>query len=97
MITIISRHYCKKENVEVSKALLNTAGIAQSKFQGYISRETLQSQANALELVTLTTWESIAHQQEWFKSEERQSATAASKTGTFWAKPPEQEFLDILD
>jgi len=97
MITIISRHYCKKENVEVSKALLNTAGIAQSKFKGYISRETLQSQANALELVTLTTWESIAHQQEWFNSEERQSATAASKTGTFWAKPPEQEFLDILD
>ena len=97
MITIISRHYCKKENVEVSKALLNTAGIAQSKFKGYISRETLPSQANALELVTLTTWESIAHQQEWFKSEERQSATAASKTGTFWAKPPEQEFLDILD
>ena len=97
MITIISRHYCKKENLEVSKALLNTAGIAQSKFQGYISRETLQSQANALELVTLTTWESIAHQQEWFNSEERQSATAASKTGTFWAKPPEQEFLDILD
>jgi len=96
MITIISRHYCKEDKLEVSKTLLNTAGLAQSKFKGYISRQTLQSQANSLELVTLTTWTSITHQQEWFKSEERQQATAASKTGVFWAKPPEQEFLDIL-
>ena len=45
MITIISRHYCKEENLEISKALLNTAGLAQSKFKGYISRETLAQEA----------------------------------------------------
>ena len=96
MITIISRHYCKTEKLDESKRLLNAAGLAQSKFKGFLSRQTLQSQTNHLELVTLTSWESRDDQQQWFNSKERQQTTEPSTTGTFWGKPPEQEFLDIL-
>lgn len=96
MITIISRHYCKAEKLDESKQLLNKAGFAQSKFRGFLSRQTLQSQVNHLELVTLTSWESKDDQQQWFNSEERQQTTGPSKTGSFWEKPPEQEFLNIL-
>lgn len=97
MITVISRHYCTPQNLDTSIRLLHDAAEIQSTFKGYISRQTLQSHANKFEVVTLTNWESKEDQQVWFHSQERQKVSEPTTTGSFWAKPPEHEVLEILD
>ena len=97
MITVISRHYCTPQNLDTSIRLLHDAAEIQSTFKGYISRQTLQSHASHLEVITLTSWESKEAQQVWFHSQERQKVSEPTTTGSFWEKPPEHELLEILD
>ena len=97
MITVISRHYCTPQNLHTSIRLLHDAAEIQSTFKGYISRQTLQANTNKFEVVTLTNWESKEDQQVWFHSQERQKVSEPTTTGSFWAKPPEHEVLEILD
>lgn len=45
--------------------------------------KTLQSDANNLEVVTLTSWESKEDQQVWFHSQKRQKVSEPTTTGSF--------------
>ncbi len=89
MIGVLTHHWAKPDKVREARELLNRNGLAQSKAQGFGSRQTLYSLADPTKITTLVTWESNETYDDWRASPER----AAAMTGAeeLWSRPPESE------
>jgi heme-degrading monooxygenase HmoA len=93
MIGVLTNHWAKAGQVDEARALLDRNGIAQSKWPGYGSRQTLLSLADATKITTLVTWESEEVYDGWRRSPERAAAMAGADL--LWARPPESERFEV--
>ena len=95
MIGVLTHHWAKPDNVEEARRLLDGNGLAQSKFQGFGSRQTLYSLTDPTKITTLVTWDSNEIYDAWRASPQR--ATAMAGAGELWAQPTESERFEVAD
>jgi len=93
MIGVLTHHWAKADRVVAAKTLLDGNGLAQSKFPGYGSRQTLISISDPTKITTLVTWDSNEIYDQWRASSER--AAAMEGAGELWANPPESERFEV--
>ena len=93
MIGILTHHWAKEDNLTEARALLERNGEAQSKAQGFGTRQTLYSFSDRTKITTLVTWQSNEIYNAWRASPER----AAVMTGAekLWSKPTESEQFEV--
>ncbi len=93
MIGVLTHHWAKPEKVAEAKMLLDGNGLAQSKAQGFGSRQTLYSLSDPTKITTLVTWDSDEIYDAWRASPERSVAMAGA--GELWAQSPESERFEM--
>ena len=93
MIGVLTHHWAKSDKIEEAKKLLDGNGLAQSKAEGFGSRQTLYSLADPAKITTLVTWDSDAIYDAWRASPERAAAMAGA--GELWADPPQSERFEV--
>jgi heme-degrading monooxygenase HmoA len=93
MIGVLTHHWAKADKVAEARQLLDRNGIAQSKFLGFGSRETLLSLTEPTKITTLVTWDSNEVYDAWRASPQR--AEAMSGADELWSKPPESERFEV--
>ena len=93
MIGVLTHHWAKPDKIDEARRLLDGNGLAQSKFKGFGSRQTLYSLSDPAKITTLVTWESAAIYDAWRASPERAKAMAGADA--LWAKPPESERFEV--
>jgi heme-degrading monooxygenase HmoA len=89
LIAVLTHHWSLPEKVEEARKLLDGNGLAQSRFGGFVSRQTLLSQTDATQITTLVVWESNEIYDAWRSSPERAAAMAGADA--LWSKPPVSE------
>jgi len=95
MIAVLTHHWALPHKVEEARKLLDGNGAAQSRFDGFVSRQTLLSQGDATQITTLVVWESNAIYDAWRASPERAAAMAGAEA--LWSKPPVSERFVTVD
>jgi heme-degrading monooxygenase HmoA len=95
VIGVLTHHWAKPDKVADAKALLERNGAAQSRYDGFGSRQTLFAQNDPTKITTLVTWQSNAVYDAWRASPERDAAMAGADA--LWAKPPESERFEVAD
>ena len=93
MIGVLTHHWAKPEKVTEAHQLLDRNGLAQTKFPGFASRQTLVSLSEPTKITTLVTWQSSEIYDAWRGSPER--AFAMSGANELWARPPESERFQV--
>jgi len=93
MIGVLTHHWAKPDKVAEAKQFLDRNGIAQSKFRGFGSRQTLLSIAEPTKITTLVTWDSNEIYDAWRASPER--GIAMSGADALWATPPVSERFEV--
>ena len=86
MIGVLTHHWAKPDKVNEVHQLLDRNGLAQTKFSGFASRQTLVSLSEPTKITTLVMWQSSEIYDAWRASPER--AAAMSGADELWAKPP---------
>ena len=94
MIGVLTHHWAKADKVAEARALLERNGAAQSRFQGFGTRQTLLALNDATKITTLVTWQSNEVYDAWRASPERDVAMAGAEA--LWAKPPESERFEVV-
>jgi heme-degrading monooxygenase HmoA len=94
MIGVLTHHWAKPDRVEEARRLLDRNGLAQSRFRGFASRQTLVSLSDATKISTLVVWESNDIYDAWRASPERAAAMFGAED--LWAKPPEGERFEVV-
>jgi heme-degrading monooxygenase HmoA len=95
MILVLTHHWAKPDKVEAARRLLAGNGLAQSKFPGFASRQTVLSMSDPTKITTLVTWRSNEIYDAWRASAARASAMAGADE--LWAKAPESERFEVAD
>jgi heme-degrading monooxygenase HmoA len=93
MIGVLTHHWAKPDRVDDARRLLDGNGLAQSRYPGYRSRQTMVSLTDATKITTLVVWESNGIYDAWRASPERAAAMAGAEA--LWAKPPESERFEV--
>jgi len=93
MILVLTHHWAKPDKVADARGLLDGNGLAQSRFGGFVSRQTLLSVTDRTKITTLVTWRSNEDYDAWRASPER--ATAMSGADELWAQAPESERFNV--
>jgi len=93
MILVLTHHWAKPDEVEAARRLLDGNGLAQSRFPGFVSRQTVLSMSDPTKITTLVTWRSNEIYDAWRSSPER--ATAMAGADALWAKAPESERFEV--
>lgn len=93
MIGVLTHHWAKQDRVRQARELLDRNGIAQSRFAGFVGRQTLLSLSDQTKISTLVTWESGEVYDAWRVSLERAKAMAGAEE--LWAQPPESERFEV--
>ena len=93
MIAVLTHHWAKPETLTEARALLDRNGLAQSKFGGFVSRQTLLSLTEPTKITTLVVWQSNEIYDAWRASAERAAAMAGADA--LWSRPPESERFDV--
>ena len=93
MIGVLTHHWAKSDKIEEARKLLDGNGQAQSKANGFGSRQTLYSLADPAKITTLVTWDSDAIYDAWRASPERAAAMAGADE--LWAEPPQSERFEV--
>jgi len=94
LIGVLTHHWAKTGKVAEAHALLDGNGLAQSRFSGFVSRQTLDSLSDATKITTIVVWESNEIYDAWRASPERTVAMAGADE--LWAKPPESERFTVV-
>ena len=95
MILVLTHHWAKPDQVVAARRLLDGNGLAQSRFAGFVSRQTLLSLADPAKITTVVTWQSNEIYDAWRASPERAAAMAGADA--LWAKAPESERFEVAD
>jgi heme-degrading monooxygenase HmoA len=95
MIGVLTHHWAKPDKVAEAKKLLDGNGLAQSRFPGFGSRQTLYSITDPTKITTLVTWQSSEVYDAWRASPQRSAAMAGADL--LWAKPPESERFQVAN
>jgi heme-degrading monooxygenase HmoA len=95
MIGVLTHHWAKPDKIAEARALLERNGAAQSRFEGFGSRQTLYAHNDSSKITTLVTWQSNEIYDAWRASPERNIAMAGADE--LWAKPPESERFEVAD
>jgi heme-degrading monooxygenase HmoA len=95
MIGVLTHHWARPDNVTEARQLLDRNGLAQSRFPGFGSRQTLLSQSDPTKITTLVTWDSNEVYDAWRASKNRAAAMAGADL--LWARPPESERFELID
>ena len=94
MIGVLTHHWAKADRVQAALTLLDRNGLAQSRFAGFVSRQTLGSLSDATKITTLVVWDSNEIYDAWRASPERSIAMAGAEE--LWSKPPESERFTVV-
>ena len=95
MILVLTHHWARPDEVGTARRLLDGNGVAQSRFPGFVSRQTLTSLSDPAKITTLVSWESNEVYDAWRASPERAAAMAGADA--LWSRPPESERFEIVD
>ena len=95
MIGVLTHHWAKPDKIGEAKALLEGNGMAQSRADGFGTRQTFISLSDPTKISTLVTWESNEIYDEWRASPERAAAMAGADE--LWAQPPESERFEMQE
>jgi heme-degrading monooxygenase HmoA len=95
VIGVLTHHWAKPDKVAEAKALLERNGAAQSRYEGFGSRQTLFALNDATKITTLVTWQSNEVYDAWRASPEREAAMAGADA--LWVRPPESERFEVAD
>jgi heme-degrading monooxygenase HmoA len=95
MIGILTHHWAQLGKVDAARQLLDGNGLAQSRFPGFVSRQTLLSQTDPAQITTLVLWQSNEVYDAWRASSER--AAAMSGAVALWSKPPVSERFVVVE
>ena len=93
MIGVLSHHWASEDRVMEARNLLDRNGLAQSKWSGFVSRQTLYSLSDPTKITTLVVWDSDETYNAWRASPECAVAMAGSEE--MWARPPESERFQV--
>ena len=93
MIGVLSHHWAREDRVMAARSLLDRNGLAQSKWSGFQSRQTLYSLSDPTKISTLVVWDSEEIYDAWRASPERAVAMGGSEE--MWARPPESERFQV--
>lgn len=93
MIGVLTHHWAKMEQLEEGRRLLDGNGEAQSRAQGFGTRQTLYSKSDPAKITTLVIWESDEIYDAWRASPER--AAAMKGASELWSRPPESERFEV--
>jgi len=93
VIGVLSHHWAMEDKVMGARSLLDRNGLAQSKWSGFQSRQTLYSLSDPAKITTLVVWDREEIYDAWRASPEREVAMAGSEE--MWARPPESERFQI--
>ena len=94
-IGVLTSHWAKEGLIDQARKLLDGNGLAQSKAQGFISRETLYSLNDSAKITTLVLWDSNEIYDAWRASPER--ATAMAGADELWSRPAESERFQVSE
>lgn len=95
MIAVLTHHWAKIGQVSQARELLNRNGLAQSKAEGFIRRESLYSLKDRTKITSIVTWESIETYDKWRASPERKSIMAGATS--LWSQPTKSERFEVPD
>lgn len=76
MVKVLMERTIKGKNVGEIVRLLRQLRVQAMQQPGYISGETLHAVDDPNNYLVISTWESLAHWQDWFKNPERQKLSA---------------------
>jgi heme-degrading monooxygenase HmoA len=93
VIGVLTHHWAKPDRIATARELLDGNGLAQGRFPGFVSRETLMSLADRAKITTLVVWESEEVYDAWRASPQREESMAGADE--LWAKPPESERFEV--
>jgi heme-degrading monooxygenase HmoA len=93
MIGVLTHHWALPDRVAEARALLDGNGLAQSRFAGFVSRQTLLPPNDPTQITTLVVWQSNEIYDAWRASPERAAAMAGAEA--LWAKPPVSERFEV--
>ena len=95
MIGVLTHHWAKPDGITAARKLLDGNGEAQSRAPGFVSRQTLISLADPVQITTLVVWTDNGVYDAWRASPERAKAMAGADQ--LWAKPPQSERFRVSD
>ena len=95
MIGILTHHWAKDDLIETARELLDRNGEAQSRAQGFVSRETFYSLTDPTKITTMVKWTGNEIYEEWRASKER--AAVMSGADVLWSRHPESERFHVAD
>lgn len=95
MIGVLTHHWAKDDLIEQARELLDRNGEAQSKAQGFVSRETFYSLTDASKITTMVKWMSNEIYEEWRASPERSAVMTGADA--LWSRHPESERFHVAD
>jgi heme-degrading monooxygenase HmoA len=93
VIGVLTHHWAKPDRIGAARELLDGNGLAQSRFPGFVDRQTLLSLTDPAKITTLVAWESEAVYDAWRASPQRAESMAGADE--LWARPPESERFEV--
>ena len=95
MITVLIHYWVKPEHKEELKRLCRESGERQSKYPGFISRQTWVSMDDPLRITTITTWRSKEERDAWWNNPQR--LANKQDESYLYTRPDEKEWWEVLE